>query len=234
MTTYLSIWYLIHLAYAHASIASRIHISFWYSIFANFVCVVINHQKGEIVRKWTSTHLTNWFWCLMINITCGLMCLRLFMFVVHKMRSGLGLRHWGSNTSKKTRRPIEDVQVWSICPRHKTRRAQAKKIEEWRVGCFWLHQSECVESTISGTWLASTPDIVRGAPDFGQRSTTASSNGRQWLVPMVIWSLDQVGGALDLRDSRGCQRQDDVEGIGRRPGGTPDQSDTTQKKSSFL
>jgi hypothetical protein len=30
----------------------------------------------------------NWlkeFWCLMINIACGLMCLLVFMFVVHRM-----------------------------------------------------------------------------------------------------------------------------------------------------
>jgi hypothetical protein len=29
------------------------------------------------------------FWCLMINITCGLMCLIVFMFIVHRMRRGL-------------------------------------------------------------------------------------------------------------------------------------------------
>jgi hypothetical protein len=27
----------------------------------------------------------NRFWCLMINTTCGLMCLLVFMFVVHRM-----------------------------------------------------------------------------------------------------------------------------------------------------
>jgi hypothetical protein len=48
MATHLSIWYLIYLAYAHASVASRMHISFWYLIFACFGCVVINHKKwGE-------------------------------------------------------------------------------------------------------------------------------------------------------------------------------------------
>jgi hypothetical protein len=34
----------------------------------------------------------NRFWCLMINITCGLMCLLVFMFVVHGMLKLLGLR----------------------------------------------------------------------------------------------------------------------------------------------
>jgi hypothetical protein len=39
------IWYLIHLAYAHASIASRVHIYFCYLIVACFGRVVINYQK---------------------------------------------------------------------------------------------------------------------------------------------------------------------------------------------
>jgi hypothetical protein len=29
------------------------------------------------------------FWCLMINITCGLMCLLVFVFIVHRIRRGL-------------------------------------------------------------------------------------------------------------------------------------------------
>jgi hypothetical protein len=45
MTTYLSIWSIILLAYAHASIASRMHILFWYLIFDCFGFVVITHQK---------------------------------------------------------------------------------------------------------------------------------------------------------------------------------------------
>jgi hypothetical protein len=31
----------------------------------------------------------NRFWCLMINITCGLMCLLVFMIVVDMMQRGL-------------------------------------------------------------------------------------------------------------------------------------------------
>jgi hypothetical protein len=46
MTSYLLIWYLVHLAYAHASLASIVQISFCYLIFACFGCDVINHQKG--------------------------------------------------------------------------------------------------------------------------------------------------------------------------------------------
>jgi hypothetical protein len=48
----------------------------------------------------------NRFWCLMINITCGLMCLLVFMFVVHRMLRLLGLRQWGKQHLK--RRDYED------------------------------------------------------------------------------------------------------------------------------
>jgi hypothetical protein len=37
--------------------------------------------------------LSKEFWCLMINITCGLMCLLVFVFVVHKDAKRIGLRH---------------------------------------------------------------------------------------------------------------------------------------------
>jgi uncharacterized membrane protein len=51
----------------------------------------------------------------MINIIGALMCLLVFVFVVHMMQKWLGLRHRGSNTSKedimKTIR--EDQQVLS-------------------------------------------------------------------------------------------------------------------------
>jgi hypothetical protein len=51
----------------------------------------------------------------MINITCGLMCLLGFMWVVHRMLKWLGLRYWGSNTSKKDimKTISEDQQVSS-------------------------------------------------------------------------------------------------------------------------
>jgi hypothetical protein len=35
----------------------------------------------------------NRFWCLMSNITCGLMYLLVFVFVVHRMLKLLGPRH---------------------------------------------------------------------------------------------------------------------------------------------
>jgi hypothetical protein len=48
----------------------------------------------------------NRFWCLMINITCGLMHLLVFVFVVHRMLKLLGPRHWGKQHLK--RRHYED------------------------------------------------------------------------------------------------------------------------------
>jgi hypothetical protein len=48
----------------------------------------------------------NRFWCLMINITCGLMCLLVFMLVVHRMLKLFGLRHWEKQHIK--RRYYED------------------------------------------------------------------------------------------------------------------------------
>jgi hypothetical protein len=35
----------------------------------------------------------NKFWCLMINITCGPMCLLVFVFIVHRMLKLLGPSH---------------------------------------------------------------------------------------------------------------------------------------------
>jgi hypothetical protein len=53
------------------------------------------------VRKRDTTHLTKWFWCLMININYGLMCLLVFVFVVHKVQSDLD---WGTKESTPQRR----------------------------------------------------------------------------------------------------------------------------------
>jgi hypothetical protein len=47
-------------------------------------------KKGEIVRKNRPRAIwLNEFWCLMINTTCELMCLLVFMFIVHKMQREL-------------------------------------------------------------------------------------------------------------------------------------------------
>jgi hypothetical protein len=81
--------------------------------------------------KWIVSHLLKWFWCLMINITFGLMCLLVFMFIVPMMQSGLGLRHWGRNMSKKT---LEDS--WKTCKhqaKSKTQDNKSPSEETWRI-----------------------------------------------------------------------------------------------------
>jgi hypothetical protein len=63
-------------------------------IFSSFGCVVINHQKGGDCKE--NGPLAIWlngFWWLMINITYGLMCLLVFVLVVHMMLKLLGPRH---------------------------------------------------------------------------------------------------------------------------------------------
>jgi hypothetical protein len=76
-------------------LASRLHIfNQMFVIFACFGCVVINHQKGGDCKEngpWAIW--LNRFWCLVINITCGLMCFLVFVFVVHTMLKLLGPRH---------------------------------------------------------------------------------------------------------------------------------------------
>ena len=83
-------------------------------IFACFGCVVINHQKGgDYKENGPQVIWLNRFWCLMINITCGLMYLLVFVFVfvVHRMLKLLGPRHWGKQHLKT--RHYEDQQVSS-------------------------------------------------------------------------------------------------------------------------
>jgi hypothetical protein len=68
-------------------LASRLHILIqMFVIFACFGCVVINHQKGGDCKEHGPRVIwLNRFWCLMISVTCGLMCLLVFMIVVHMM-----------------------------------------------------------------------------------------------------------------------------------------------------
>jgi hypothetical protein len=76
-------------------LARRLHIFIqMFIIFACFGCVVINHQKeGDCKENGPHAIWLNRFWCLMINITCGLMCLLVFVFIVHMMLELLGPRH---------------------------------------------------------------------------------------------------------------------------------------------
>jgi hypothetical protein len=62
-------------------------------IFACFGCVVINHQKrGDCKENGPRAIWLKRFWCLMVNIAYGLMCLLVFMIIVHRMLKWLGLR----------------------------------------------------------------------------------------------------------------------------------------------
>jgi uncharacterized integral membrane protein len=42
-------------------------------------------KKGDCKENGPRAIWLKMFWCLMVNITCGLMCLLVFMFVVHRM-----------------------------------------------------------------------------------------------------------------------------------------------------
>jgi hypothetical protein len=72
-------------------LAIRLHIFIqMFVIFACFGCVVINHQKGgDCKENGPRAIWLNEFWCLLINTTCELMCLLVFMFIVHRMQRGL-------------------------------------------------------------------------------------------------------------------------------------------------
>jgi hypothetical protein len=73
--------------------ASRLHIFIQMLVlFACFGCVVINHQKGgDCKENGPRAIWLNEFWCLMINIIRELMCLLVFVFVVHRMLELLAL-----------------------------------------------------------------------------------------------------------------------------------------------
>jgi hypothetical protein len=73
--------------------ASRLHIFIQMLVlFACFGCVVINHQKGgDCKENGPRAIWLNEFWCLMINIIYELMCLLVFVFVVHRMLELLAL-----------------------------------------------------------------------------------------------------------------------------------------------
>jgi hypothetical protein len=68
-------------------LASRLRIFIqMFVIFDCFGCVVINNQKGgDFKENGPRAVWLKMFLCLMINITCGLICLLVFMIVFHRM-----------------------------------------------------------------------------------------------------------------------------------------------------
>jgi hypothetical protein len=138
--------------------------------FACFGSVVINHQKGGDCKKNVPRAIwLNRFWCLMINTTCGLMCLLVFMFVVHRMLKLVGLRHWGKQHLK--RRHYED---------HKWRSTSIKQsLRNEDKCCHWW----TVRLRSAGLSNA-TPDCpvphARLSGALGNTSPTASSRWHWW------------------------------------------------------
>jgi hypothetical protein len=86
-------------------------------IFACFGCVVINHQKGgDCKENGLRAIWLNEFWCLMINTTWELMCLLVFVFVVHRMLKLTWIKTLKKATpQKKTLRRSSEVQEKIKC-----------------------------------------------------------------------------------------------------------------------
>ena len=74
-------------------VGTFMHPSKWTAYFNQNVCYICLlwlccHQSpkgGDCKENGPHAIWLNKFWCLMINITCGLMRLLVFMFVVHRM-----------------------------------------------------------------------------------------------------------------------------------------------------
>ena len=115
----------------------------------------------------------------MTNMTCRLMCLLVFMFIVHMMKHGLKeLRE--QHLKEDIRRLIEDLPTSRKSPRQKTIRAKVKRLDDLKMGRFWVHrtspvvhqtlgQTECTESTQFAPVLAGARDRSGGAS--GESST---------------------------------------------------------------
>jgi heme/copper-type cytochrome/quinol oxidase subunit 2 len=84
-------------------LASRLHILIQILVlFACFGCVVINHQKkGDCKENGPQAFWLIEFWCLMINTACGLICLLVFIIIVHRMRRELDQGNEDATPQKK-------------------------------------------------------------------------------------------------------------------------------------
>jgi hypothetical protein len=52
---------------------------------------------------------------------------------------------------RRPKRLLEDSQILNTSPRHKTKRAQENRIEDYEVGCQLAHQIGYVESFANGS-----------------------------------------------------------------------------------
>jgi hypothetical protein len=103
----------------------------------------------------------NRVWCLMINTTCGLMCLLVFMFVVHRMLRLLGLRQWGKQHLKRRHYENHKWRSISIKQVQETKNSVANGgLSGWEYQTVWWH-----------TGLSDAP---------GNSSPTTSSRWHWW------------------------------------------------------
>jgi hypothetical protein len=134
------------------------------------------HQSpkgGDCKENGPRTIWLNMFWCLMINITCGLMTLLVFVFVVHMMLKLLGPRYWGKQHLKR---------------RHYEDQVKSKKQRKCFLRIFWSGASDCpvhqgtVAPTTSSRWHSGENTIGLSGVTSGvscvkilcQRSTAVS------------------------------------------------------------
>jgi hypothetical protein len=66
----------------------------------------------------------------MTNMTCGLIYLLVFMFIVHMIQSDFGSRHWGSDTSKKTSK--DSLKIYQYQAMSQTQDKKSPSKETWR------------------------------------------------------------------------------------------------------
>jgi hypothetical protein len=58
--------------------------------------------SGHVRKNGPRAIWLNEFWCLMINTTCGLICLLVFIIIVHRMRRELDQGNEDATPQKKT------------------------------------------------------------------------------------------------------------------------------------
>jgi hypothetical protein len=109
----------------------------------------------------------NRFWCLMINITCGLMYLLVFVFVVHRMLKLLGPRHWGKEHLKR---------------RHNEDQAKSKKQKKC---CLRTVSSRALDCPVPHDGLSSAPGTV--APTASSRWYCGEKTTRLFVVTSRVF-----------------------------------------------
>jgi hypothetical protein len=105
----------------------------------------------------------NRFWCLMINITFRLMCLLVFMFIVHIMLKLLGPGHWGKQHLKR---------------RHYENQVKSKKTKEVLLGGLFVRGAlDC--PMVHRTIQCHTPDCPVHPETVAQRLVSGGTVERR-------------------------------------------------------